>query len=303
MTENRHSAPENAKAMSASVVVFGEVLYDCFPDGRRVLGGAPFNVAWGLKGLGRAPVFVSAVGDDADGREILAEMERWGLPTEGVGVDPEHATGAVHVTLRGGEPTYDICKPRAWDFIPDGGHKAGVLLYHGSLALREEGSRATFEAIRERSGGGRFFDVNLRAPHYAMEDLKNWMRGVDWLKLNFGELAWILDAGDKPFAEAAELVDEVREHYDVGNVIVTAGEDGALLRGSYGEARLSPAPRPREMVDAVGAGDAFSAVAVDGILRGRGADEIVREAAAFAAKVCGLNGATVADPGFYQTNG
>ena len=27
-------------------VVFGEVLFDCFPDGSRVLGGAPFNVAW-----------------------------------------------------------------------------------------------------------------------------------------------------------------------------------------------------------------------------------------------------------------
>ncbi len=34
--------------MTGQVCVFGEVLFDHFPDGRRVLGGAPFNVAWNL---------------------------------------------------------------------------------------------------------------------------------------------------------------------------------------------------------------------------------------------------------------
>lgn len=49
--------------------VFGEVLFDCFPDGRRVLGGAPFNVAWNLQAFGLAPQFISRVGDDLDGKE------------------------------------------------------------------------------------------------------------------------------------------------------------------------------------------------------------------------------------------
>jgi fructokinase len=39
---------------TAGPVIFGEVLFDCFPD-RRVLGGAPFNVAWNLHGLGAEP--------------------------------------------------------------------------------------------------------------------------------------------------------------------------------------------------------------------------------------------------------
>ena len=50
--------------MKHTIGIFGEVLFDCFPDGREVLGGAPFNVAWHLHAFGQSPVFVSRVGDD-----------------------------------------------------------------------------------------------------------------------------------------------------------------------------------------------------------------------------------------------
>ena len=43
-------------------VIFGEVLFDRFPDGSVVLGGAPFNVAWHLQAFGRAPLFISTGG-------------------------------------------------------------------------------------------------------------------------------------------------------------------------------------------------------------------------------------------------
>ena len=51
-------------------IIFGEVLYDCFPDGQAVLGGAPFNVAWHLQGFGLNPLFISRVGDDPLGHLI-----------------------------------------------------------------------------------------------------------------------------------------------------------------------------------------------------------------------------------------
>jgi sugar/nucleoside kinase (ribokinase family) len=54
--------------------IFGEVLFDHFPDGKRVLGGAPFNVAWHLQAFGEAPRFISRVGDDAEGDEIRTAM-------------------------------------------------------------------------------------------------------------------------------------------------------------------------------------------------------------------------------------
>lgn len=50
--------------------IFGEVLFDHFPDGSRVLGGAPFNVAWHTQAFGLAPCFISRIGNDPAGYEI-----------------------------------------------------------------------------------------------------------------------------------------------------------------------------------------------------------------------------------------
>ena len=76
-------------------VIFGEVLYDRFPDGSVVLGGAPFNVAWHLQAFGVAPLFVSRVGDDALGRSVRNTMIAWEMDTSGLQLDPVHPTGSV----------------------------------------------------------------------------------------------------------------------------------------------------------------------------------------------------------------
>lgn len=282
------------------VLVFGEVLTDCFPDGRRVLGGAPFNVAWGLKGFGQDPVLVSAVGDDADGCGVRAKMAAWGLRLDGLQIDPDHPTGEVHVELKSGEPVYDICMPRAWDFIQDTGLWASKLLYHGLLALRNGSSRQTFERIHARSDAVRFFDINLRPPYDFAARLKIWMQGADWLKLNLGELASVLGTGAIPFAQCAEPLERLRSTYGIRNVLLTAGAEGLRLQGEYGEAVCSPAPPLAKLADTVGAGDSVSAVVIDGILRGASAQEIVDRAGRFAARICGLNGAIIEEKEFYR---
>ena len=83
-------------------LIFGEVLFDAFPDGSRVLGGAPFNVAWHLRALGLDPLLVSRVGADGAGDEVLRAMHDWQLDVSGVQRDPNHPTGRVPVTLEGG---------------------------------------------------------------------------------------------------------------------------------------------------------------------------------------------------------
>jgi fructokinase len=283
------------------VLVFGEVLFDCFPGGRRVLGGAPFNVAWGLKGFGRDPVLVSALGDDADGGTVREKMAAWGLRTVGLQTDPSHATGEVQVELKGGEPSYNICMPRAWDFIRDDGCCATRVLCHGLLALRSETNRKTLEAIRARSPEAiRFFDINLRPPHDSRDLLREWMRGADWLKLNIEELAAVTGAGRMRFAESAGHIDRLRDELGIRNVLLTAGAEGLCIRGDYGEAVCSPAPPLEKLADTVGAGDSISAVAIDGILRGASAQEMVEAAGRFASRICGLHGATTEDKEFYR---
>ena len=95
-------------------VIFGEVLFDHFADGSRILGGAPFNVAWHLRGFNSNPLVISAVGDDAEGREILERMTSWDLMTHGVQVDRKHPTGRVTATVVDGENRFEIAPGQAW---------------------------------------------------------------------------------------------------------------------------------------------------------------------------------------------
>lgn len=299
-------APESA-SLSGPVIVFGEVLYDCLPGGDRILGGAPFNVAWGLRGLGQDPLLISAVGDDADGASITYRMRRWGLSTAGLQKDRVHATGEVWVTVENDEPSYEIRENSAWDFVEDKGWAATKLIYHGSLALRSQTARDCFEQIvkRSRSAPGgiepkRFFDINLRPPFDSMDRVRQWVRGVDWLKLNIDELGALTGGDPVDFEDSTDVIESLREEYGVANVLLTGGSRGARISGELGEAVYSPAPRPIPFVDTVGAGDAFSAYTIQGILRGLPVDAIVEGASQFAAKVCGLQGATTNTENFYQ---
>lgn len=300
MLSRESLAGTETKTKSASLLVFGEVLLDCFPGGQRVLGGAPFNVAWGLRGFGHAPVFISAVGEDADGQRIRSRMKDWGMSTEGVQIDPEHATGVVQVTVEADEPSYEICENRAWDYVKDDGWGANGMIYHGLLALRNERTRSTFEALVARSSAKRFFDVNLRPPYDSIELVKKWVRGVDWLKLNIGELEFLLDGRRVDFEDAVAAVEELRAAYGIRNVLLTGGSRGARIIGELGQVACLPAPTPDPFVDTVGAGDSFSAYTLHGLMTGVSIEKIVKDASRFAAKVCGMQGATTTDKNFYQ---
>lgn len=293
---NRH--PSTHKTVP--VIVFGEVLYDCLPGGDRILGGAPFNVAWSLRGFDQEPLFISAVGDDADGAAITRRMREWGLDVAGLQKDRRHPTGEVQVTIEDDEPSYEICEDRAWDFVEDTGWAASALIYHGSLALRSAATRECFEHIVARSTGKRFFDINLRPPFDSMELVRRWVRGVDWLKLNIDELGALLGEGAIDFESSLPAIEALRSEYDVDNVLLTGGRHGARIVGAAGQALHSPAPQPDPFVDTVGAGDSFSAYTIQGILKGMPVDAIVRGASHFAAKVCGLQGATTNNKNLYQ---
>ena len=94
------------------VLVIGEVLFDQFTDHRR-LGGAPFNLAFHLHQMGIPVKFISRVGDDNAGREILEFADQHGFPTEGIQIDPDHPTGEVRVTLdASGIPEFEILPGR-----------------------------------------------------------------------------------------------------------------------------------------------------------------------------------------------
>ena len=341
--------------------LFGEILIDVFPDGREVLGGAPFNVAWHLQGFGLTPLLISRVGADAAGERIRAAMAAWGMTLDGLQTDPERPTGRVTVNLRDGEPSFDIVADSAWDFIaadelPD---LIPTIVYHGSLALRNPVSAAALEALLARRGAGlsgpnatpaatrtpperqvgsrarslRFVDVNLRPPWWQGEVVMRLLDGADWAKLNQDELAWLTSApgrdpgpqsgsgqGDAANARGAEPAPEgqpagplgaadlvslaraagaLRARHGLTGLVLTLGAAGALGLVEGGEP-IQVSPEPAPLVDAVGAGDAFAAVTLLGLLHHWPLSLTLERAQTFAARIVQLRGATAPDPALYQ---
>ena len=68
--------------MPSLIVGIGELLWDVYPDGRTVAGGAPFNFAYHCHNLGHRAVMVSAVGNDDLGRELRERVRELGLTDE-----------------------------------------------------------------------------------------------------------------------------------------------------------------------------------------------------------------------------
>ncbi|MEE4175591.1 MAG: carbohydrate kinase [Xanthomonadales bacterium] len=282
----------------STVQLFGEVLFDRFPDGRAVLGGAPFNVAWHLQVFGDSPRLLSRVGRDEDGMVVQSAMANWGMDPGGLQVDEALPTGRVEVSLVDGEPHYEIVHPVAWDAIEASGDTAspsGGWLYHGTLALRDDRSRSTLDALVSGSDGKIFLDVNLREPWWDRDQVRSRLGAAHWVKLNEHELDELAPEGGSLAQRARALF----ERDDLEGLIVTRGAAGAVVLDRDGVAGAAPAPERVAVVDTVGAGDAFSSVMIHGLRRGWPLETALERALAFAAAICGQRGATVADPDFY----
>jgi len=207
--------------------IFGEVLFDHFPDGNRVLGGAPFNVAWHLQAFGQSSRFISRIGNDPAGLEITALMDAWGMNREALQIDSTRPTGSVRVMIPDGEPHYEILEDCAYDFIDEAlleGKDTQGILYHGSLAVRNPVARAALQATKARHQGKIFIDVNLRPPWWGPETLLPLLEDADWVKLNKDELAVLCP--ESAGLEAAML--EFCELFDLETLVVTHAVKKAL---------------------------------------------------------------------------
>ena len=286
------------------ITVFGEVLFDGFPDGTEVLGGAPFNVAWHLRGFGLSPFFISRVGMDRRGEEIRSAMTSWGLESSFLQTDSSHPTGRVRVTIDDDEPHYEIVAESAYDVIqpPDGqGLPATGLLYHGTLALRHSASAASLAALKARHRGKIFLDVNLRSPWWSPESVLPLVDDADHVKLNAAELALLMPDGPAAAddaALAASLPRFARRHH-LESLILTRGALGALVWSDGEMVSVGPAAHTR-VVDTVGAGDGFAAAFLLGLSQQWPLQESLEHARDFAAELVSRRGATIDDVSVYE---
>jgi fructokinase len=284
-------------------LILGEVLFDCFPT-EIVLGGAALNVAWNLKGLGSDPLLLSRVGQDEAARELLGALRRQGLRLEGLQQDSVHPTGKVQVTLdEQGIPTFAILPDQAYDYIQlDIGALQALqpsLLYRGSLAARREAAHRHFQEGIPALGCPVFLDLNLRDPWWHPDAIQEMLRTCTWLKLNQAELEQVARLEGIPAGDVLEQGQILQAHLNLKGLFLTLGAAGALLITPTQIHRADPVPAP-QLVDTVGAGDAFSAVAILGLLRGWPEAVLVQRAVQFAAAICGIPGGAPADPEFYR---
>jgi len=277
------------------VIGIGELLWDLLPDGRQ-MGGAPANFAFHARTLGASSAIVSAVGDDRSGRDILEELGRRKLERGGIAVVSGAPTGTVTVVLdAGGIPRYTIHEGVAWDVIPWSAG-LGELAAHadavcfGSLAQRSPVSRATIGAFLDatRPDCLRVLDLNLRQSYFDRDLILSLLGRATVLKLNGEELGTVSRMLALPGSESQALAG-LLEAYPLSLIALTKGPSGSRLFGP-GVDIIHPG-QPVETADTVGAGDAFTAALVTGMLRHKSWPEIGERANRIAGYVCSRNGA------------
>lgn len=278
---------------SNGICIFGEVLFDLFPDGSRVLGGAPFNVAWHLQAFGQSPLFVSRVGTDEEGEQIRSAMRDWGMNCDYLQHDAQLPSGRVNVTIEDNEPSYDIQHPCAYDRIDASGipRQPCRILYHGSLALRDERSRLACERLKHLAHDIIFVDVNLRPPWWRPEQIETLLHNANWVKLNIDEM---IQLGER---EATAFM----QKYQLAGLVLTRGSAGAQLLTADGRQTQVVPEASTSVVDTVGAGDAFASVVLLGLASDWSLDETAKRAQQFASATVSQRGATNDDTAFYQS--
>ncbi|MGN0323626.1 MAG: carbohydrate kinase [Oliverpabstia sp.] len=254
------------------VTALGEVLIDFTPCGvseagmalfEQNPGGAPANVLAAVSNLGQKPAFIGKVGDDMHGALLKDTLDRIGVDTSGMVVDPNYFTTLAFVSLKNGERSFSFArKPGADTQLTSEEINLDVVrntkIFHcGSLSLTDEPARsATFFAVKEAKAAGAVisYDPNYRAllwksEEEAVKHMRSMIPYADIMKISDEET--VLLSGKSDPKEAAEvLLDQ-----GVDCVIVTLGKDGALLKTKQVEVQVKG--KDRKPVDTTGAGDSF----------------------------------------------
>ena len=281
--------------MKKKILCFGEVLWDTFAEGKKP-GGAPMNVAMHLIQQGIDAVMASRVGPDASGGELVSYLKTIGLYSDLIQYDKTLPTCIVTVDLdEQNQATYTIPQPVSWDNIQpeesliDQAEKADIIVF-GSLASRNITTRETLIRIL-KSKALKVFDVNIRAPHFEIENMKSLGGMADVIKMNAEELDMLAGTELSHFSEKEKIL-FLSDFLGCKTICITRGGEGAIIymnnqffeHGGYAV----------NVVDTVGAGDAFLATFITGMLSSEDPNIILDNACAIGAFVAGSRGANPA---------
>ncbi len=246
-------------------LVFGEILWDII-EGTPHLGGAPLNFAAHLRQCGLESAIISCVGNDELGNKAFSLIKDLNVDVSMV-QRSEVRTGFVPVTLKGGQPDYEITPNVAYDYIDrdklDHQKIADYdLFYFGSLIQRSPASeKSLYDILDKHPFDEIFYDVNLRKDCYNQSIIENSLRYCTILKLNDEEVDVL---GNMLFGEKHPIEafcrNLINRYKNIKIIVITAGAEGSYV---FQQDKLELIPTEKiEVADTVGAGDAFSAAFV-----------------------------------------
>ena len=252
--------------MSSKVVCFGEILFDVYPD-KKVIGGAPFNVAAHLAQIGDQASIISRIGEDGNGSEVLAQVAQHKLSTETIQIDSRFPTGLVNVSLDDkGSPSYQIQEPSSWDNIAASKNDLQLVseadaFVFGSLACRGSKSKSSLLKFADNSNLN-ICDLNIRLNYYDQKLISTLLELTHVLKINDEEAELLIDMFDLP-KEA--YLKAIGDKFGISVIIETKGADGAVAYS--GGKTVEAAGVKIKVVDTVGSGDAFLAAFIHHFLK------------------------------------
>ncbi|BBY19677.1 carbohydrate kinase family protein [Mycolicibacterium litorale] len=252
--------------MSPRALVIGEALIDIVERNGEVtgehVGGSPLNVAVGLGRLGRGVDFLTHIGDDARGRRIVEYLHDSGVQLV-AGSTGAARTPTARATLDdAGAARYEF--DIEWELAGTPEAAAPLIAHTGSIAtVLEPGCRATAALLDAYHLSATItFDPNIRAAliddaDAARHRIDRLIERADVIKASDEDLRWI-----DPHRTPKQIA---RSWLDLGPsiVAVTEGGQGSFAVCAAGSVRV--AALPVEVVDTVGAGDAFMTGLIDAL--------------------------------------
>lgn len=249
----------------------GELLWDQMPEGRNP-GGAPANFAYVTSRLGDRAGVLSRVGSDADGDELIEKVGSRGVDVSLVQRDPDRPTGIVFVSFSEGEPAYAIPEDAAWDALEltpewkEAAAEADAVSF-GTLSQRSPDSKTVIRGFLDHlpEHAVKLLDLNLRTGGHTTGLIKESLSMANALKINRDELNTVSLAFGIHGEDEIEIMEKLLERFDLEFACLTRGSEPSIL-ATQDEVSEEPV-EIISVADTVGAGDAFSAGLVHGILR------------------------------------
>lgn len=304
----------SSQIVPGAIVIFGEALIDDFGH-VQVAGGAPFNVARHLAAFGAAPLLITRIGNDVNGDTIQSEFARFGLSDAGLQRDPGKPTGRVRVEPAGDGHRFVIESDQAYDQIDASAALAALgaiapsSVYFGTLAQRNAVSREALFQLLAGSSAQRYLDLNVREDQVTARGVYDSLHQADIVKVNEDELHDLfrlyyhvrLSSADMEHKEVRAACAVLLRVFNLRALVVTLGPRGAVCFESGGAVCSALNVTPvTQLVDTVGAGDAFSAVFLLGDALRWPLAVTLERANAFAAAICTVPGAVPAQRAFYE---